>query len=388
MIADQIKLKISWRACVNGCMDRCMGGWIDMWTNGWSVYGWMDGMNMNEWVEGRKEEREEKERIKERKGTTRQFGPLSFSLKTQEIEMEINNSDNTTALMSHNVTEGTPMVREVDFNWVDICKSAMGIIGAIGNAIVIIIVLRTKKLQSITNTCIVSLAVADLFTSVLIIPYPLVHIPSGFVGELVCRFYVSGFLLWMNFDASVFNLMVVTAERYFAVVHPIKHKIHFTKKMMQVLIIGVWALSVVTHSFCLYIWQYDREEGGCKLDWPGSLAFQAFNLANNKQRRPALSLLRAREKIVKMLFIVVLTFGICWAPNQFLFLCYNFGMHLDFSSVYYHLITLTGFCNSCMNPFIYGFQNKQFRQGFVNLLGYRRANTVGDSMISNITGNE
>ncbi|KAJ8026925.1 Apelin receptor [Holothuria leucospilota] len=76
----------------------------------------------------------------------------------------------------------------------------------------------------------------------------------------------------------------------------------------------------------------------------------------------AVELLEARKKVVKMLATVVITFAICWAPNQFMFLAYNLGWNLDFRSWYYHVSVLTAFCNSCMNPFIYAFKNGRYRR--------------------------
>ncbi|KAJ8025427.1 Apelin receptor [Holothuria leucospilota] len=76
----------------------------------------------------------------------------------------------------------------------------------------------------------------------------------------------------------------------------------------------------------------------------------------------AMELLEARKKIVKMLATIVITFAICWAPNQFIFFAYNLGWNLDFRSWYYHVSVLAAFCNSCMNPFIYAFQNGRYRR--------------------------
>ena len=49
--------------------------------------------------------------------------------------------------------------------------AALNVVVVVGNVLVILAVFTTPKLRSVTNTFIVSLAVADLFVGLLVLPY-------------------------------------------------------------------------------------------------------------------------------------------------------------------------------------------------------------------------
>ncbi|XP_077865775.1 galanin receptor type 1-like [Saccoglossus kowalevskii] len=289
-------------------------------------------------------------------------------------------------------------------SWVEICKIIMSIVGVVGNSLVCLIFISVKRMRTITNCFIVSLAFTDLISSILILPFPVpIPVPSGVAGELYCRLVFSRAFLWISFKASVFNLVAVTVERYYAIVHPVIHIKVFTKKTCFVMVVMVWFCACAVESIAFYIFVYDKEGNACAIWWPSeeyrkaiavllylasfliptivlifvyvkilsSLKHHAILLHQNheSEHSPSLSLLKTREKIIKMLFLVVVTFFICWAPNQTLFLAFNFGAPLDHFAVYYQFFILLAFCNSCMNPIIYSFKNKQFRDGLKLIFG-------------------
>ncbi|XP_067661248.1 cholecystokinin receptor type A-like [Haliotis asinina] len=73
-------------------------------------------------------------------------------------------------------------------------------------------------------------------------------------------------------------------------------------------------------------------------------------------------------RVIKMLFMVVLEFFICWTPVYVV----NTWMMFDFSSAKEHLTPLTktlihllSYVSSCCNPITYCFMNKKFREAFV-----------------------
>lgn len=78
--------------------------------------------------------------------------------------------------------------------------------------------------------------------------------------------------------------------------------------------------------------------------------------------------LRAKNRVIRMLFVVVLEFFICWTPVYVLQTWYV----LDAKSVRQHvspmamnMVHLLSYVSSCCNPITYCFMNKRFRQGFL-----------------------
>ena len=77
--------------------------------------------------------------------------------------------------------------------------------------------------------------------------------------------------------------------------------------------------------------------------------------------------LHAKKRVIKMLFVVVLEFFICWTPVFIL----NTWIVWDFDSARRHvsplvknLIHLLAYVSSCCNPITYCFMNRKFRQCF------------------------
>ncbi|XP_033635680.1 adenosine receptor A2a-like [Asterias rubens] len=228
--------------------------------------------------------------------------------------------------------------------WLRAVYGIIAVLGITGNFLVMFTVARVPSLQNLTNMFIVSLAVCDFIVSVFLIPLHLgfvIPVPKGFGGELLCRLLLSKFPLWASFVSSVLSLTCVTLERYFSIVHPLRYEIMSN-----------------LHKSAMAMRQ---------------------SLSDGRENQLSRDLLRARKKVIKMLLIVVVTFAICWAPNQFMFFAYMCGWNLDFSAWYYHASVLIAFCNSCVNPFIYGFQSKQYRRAFLQALGSPKCchNAVG-----------
>jgi len=70
----------------------------------------------------------------------------------------------------------------------------------------------------------VNLAAADICYATFIMPtiilsHNVTH-PTGIVGTFLCASITGGSFAWIGGLASMFTLLVIAFERYFAVVHP------------------------------------------------------------------------------------------------------------------------------------------------------------------------
>ena len=80
------------------------------------------------------------------------------------------------------------------------------------------------------------------------------------------------------------------------------------------------------------------------------------------------SLLRARRNVLRTLFIVFVSYTICWSPNQIAFFLYNFGLRVDVYGAFFYISIILVQMNTCINPIIYAFKYKQFQSGLCVLL--------------------
>ncbi|KAI0232513.1 Cholecystokinin receptor [Lamellibrachia satsuma] len=80
----------------------------------------------------------------------------------------------------------------------------------------------------------------------------------------------------------------------------------------------------------------------------------------------------AKKRVIKMLFVLVLEFFICWTPLYALqtWIVYDYaGAVSQVSPTAMSFIHLLSYVSSCCNPITYCFMNRTFRQGFLAAFG-------------------
>nr|XP_003700734.2 PREDICTED: cholecystokinin receptor type A-like isoform X1 [Megachile rotundata] len=90
--------------------------------------------------------------------------------------------------------------------------------------------------------------------------------------------------------------------------------------------------------------------------------------------------IEAKKKVIRMLFVIVLEFFICWAPLHVINTWYLFAPQLVYSivgSTGISLVQLLAYVSSCCNPITYCFMNRKFRQAFLSLFDCHRCWRVG-----------
>lgn len=84
------------------------------------------------------------------------------------------------------------------------------------------------------------------------------------------------------------------------------------------------------------------------------------NLHNNESDNRTLEEMRQRNKqVAKTIALVVVSFSICWVP-----IIYIGGRFTDHYSILHFWGVLPGFANSAVNPCIYFYRQKRYRQAF------------------------
>lgn len=109
-----------------------------------------------------------------------------------------------------------------------ICEVIVSIVTVAGNTLVLVAFKRERKLRRRTNYYIVSLAVADLFVGLIGIPCAILS-SLGLPKQLyACLFSVS--LLVVFCTISIFSLVAVSVDRYWAILHPMSYARHVNSK--------------------------------------------------------------------------------------------------------------------------------------------------------------
>ncbi|XP_070553608.1 histamine H2 receptor-like [Ptychodera flava] len=326
-----------------------------------------------------------------------------------------------------NATDSDGLSSSTTDTVMNISLGFIGIVGLFGNALVCLVFLKIRQLRTLTNYLIVHQAVIDFTTAVIMVGTYLgpqfSHTFDNAFGEIICRVWKSAYLLWSLFLASTLNLVVVTCERYCAIVYPLHYANMFSECKVKVTLLLVWVISFIFKSFKVYVQFFDGGHCVLKKIWPSasyrtfvgivniliqyfipliSMSFAYIHIFMVLKRKSDLpvpgentensqegSMLRARKNVLKMLFMVFLAYAICWGPNQFVFLAQNLGAEIDFRSFFYHFTVLWGFLNTSINPFIYALKYRQFQKGVRLIFCPKRTSTIGDStMAHSMTRND
>ena len=138
-------------------------------------------------------------------------------------------------------------------NFTRFTYSILSIVAMIGNTLVILVFVENKKLlRKSYNILILSLAVSDVMTALLLItnpafvlgnvfPYPTNHV----IGDIFCRFIWSRVILFQLVVFSAYICMALATERWYAVVRPFQYQEVFNKKRTLVYIFLVWLWSLL-----------------------------------------------------------------------------------------------------------------------------------------------
>lgn len=120
----------------------------------------------------------------------------------------------------------------------------------LGNFSVILAVLSTPSLRKATNFSLVSLAGADLFVGVIVLPLRLLEGWTSVEWSRTifwCKFSLC--LTLLSLSASILNLFVVTAERYFAIILPLLYETKITSRRICGAIIFFWFVAILVSFF-------------------------------------------------------------------------------------------------------------------------------------------
>lgn len=95
------------------------------------------------------------------------------------------------------------------------------VVGLFGNALVVIVVLFNPQMRSTTNILIINLAIADLLFIVFCVPFTAWDYAFLFwpFGDIWCR--IVQYLIVVCALASIYTLVLMSLDRFLAVVHPI-----------------------------------------------------------------------------------------------------------------------------------------------------------------------
>lgn len=118
----------------------------------------------------------------------------------------------------------------------------MWLTGFLANILVFITVLRKPQLRTVYNTSVLCLIATDLCVIVMAETFNVVYLVNKFItGDFSCSiFFVYNLFTWWCHGLSLFTLLVISIERYFAVFYPFRYEESVTKSRVFCVVLAVW----------------------------------------------------------------------------------------------------------------------------------------------------
>ncbi|KAM4529200.1 trace amine-associated receptor 1-like [Fundulus diaphanus] len=254
-----------------------------------------------------------------------------------------------------------------------------------GNLLVIISVIYFKQLHTPTNYLILSLAVTDLLVGALVLPFSTILSMSScwYSSYLLCK--MRGLFDILLCASSILNLCCISIDRYYAVCHPLTYTTKINVRVTLTMIIVSWTLSALlaisitgrgiskknlSQRCAIFIATKESSPGPIFEFYIPAIIILTIYLkilmVAKKQARRIQNTIKSKATFSKSnitLAIVLGVFLMCWTP---FFL--SVGLHsmgkFTMPVAVIEAFKWLGWSNSMLNPLVYAFFYKWFRQAF------------------------
>lgn len=284
------------------------------------------------------------------------------------------------------------------------------LVGAIGNSLIVYSVIHFRRMKSLSNVFLASLATADLILIIFCVPVKFAQLFSytWTFGKFLCKFV--HYMQNLCAICSVYTLTAMSIERYYAIMYPVECRYICTMSQTKRIIILTWLASIILATPVLWIHILmevgDQEHRGywCVRDWNNDIGWKSYELymltiilivptiimtysyahicnklwsvmynrtSTFPLSQPSIYIEASANKItqvIKMLIVVVVIFVLCWTPILVINVLMAFAIipslnygHMKAVKTTFHLFS---YANSCVNPIIYGFMSRSFRSSF------------------------
>ncbi|XP_058794143.1 neuropeptide CCHamide-2 receptor-like [Phymastichus coffea] len=337
------------------------------------------------------------------------------SLKMYNFTWQVNDSISTAFGLEEEDEddEYIPYVQRPETYIVPIVFLLILVVGVAGNGVLVFTLLRHANMRNIPNIYVLSLALGDLLVIVTCVPFTsiLYTIESWPWGLAVCK--LSEYAKDISIGVSVFTLTALAAERYYAIVNPIRrHVAGLSAKPLTIMTVSlIWVLASIlalpaalfshvpreplkgNHSIAICS-PFPKEFGdgyektmvlfkflvyyaiplliisGFYLGMARHLELSTRNMPGEQQGAPHhREQIKARKKVGKMVVSFVVIFFLCFLPYHAFMLWFHFyPSSREVFDEFWHAFRIIGFClsfiNSCVNPIALYFVSGTFRKRF------------------------
>ncbi|KAJ8256130.1 hypothetical protein COCON_G00199940, partial [Conger conger] len=155
--------------------------------------------------------------------------------------------------------------------------SLIFLLSVFGNLLIIAVLTLNKRMRTVTNSFLLSLALSDLMMAVFCMPFTLIpNLLGDFIfGAAMCK--IVAYFMGISVSISTFSLVAIAIERYSAICNPLKSRAWQTRSHAYRVITATWILSfliMVPYPVFSVLVAFNKPHRAtrhmCRLDWPMS----------------------------------------------------------------------------------------------------------------------
>ena len=274
-------------------------------------------------------------------------------------------------------------------------------ISLFGNSIVCYVIMRNRRMYTVTNFFIANMAVSDLFVTCCNVPFNIARymLDEWPFGDFIC--HLMNFSLMISVYVSTFTLTAIALDRQYVLLYPLKPRI--SKRTGLIILLMIWVISFLLSlpygiyteveevnfistsvKRCRSVFPEPKAEFEMTLTLTTTIiqyflpltiiGFSYGRIVRKLWRRTHLGAVthaqqrfqnKAKRKSIKLLIIVVVVFALCWMPLNLYHILTDF--HPDtsvfrYNSTAFFVFHWIAISSTCYNPFVYCWMNESFRK--------------------------
>ncbi|CAL4096878.1 unnamed protein product [Meganyctiphanes norvegica] len=340
----------------------------------------------------------------------------------------LRNYDGNLTFLSHNMTWLLNISRELDIRTIDkfrrnrrvddgafyaliVVYSIVIVLGATGNSLVVVAVIRKPTMRTARNVFIINLAISDLLLCVVTMPLTLVELLSQYwpLGDTPVLCKLVGSLQATCVFVSTISITAIALDRYQVIVYPTSASIKTVGAV--VMLLGIWVFAIIL-SLPNFIWRTLKHHpinlpdldihsvNFCFEEWPSehgrgyysvfvilfqyclpiiTVSIAYFRICMKLKGRMSVkssakkykSDNRRMKKTNILLIAISLIFCLSWLPiniyNVVVDFCNPFGDDTESMLIGFAICHMMGMSSACSNPLLYGWLNDNFRKEFLEI---------------------
>ncbi|XP_030912898.1 probable G-protein coupled receptor 19 [Geospiza fortis] len=264
------------------------------------------------------------------------------------------------------------------------------LISVMGNFLVCLVIHRSRRTQSTTNYFVVSMACADLVSSVGSAPFLLLQLSCGrwVLGSGVCR--LVRYIQYLTPGVQLYVLLAISVDRFYTIVYPLSFKV--SRGKAKKMILASWLCGALFASPACFLYGSNSDQH-CNFFLPSSWQGSAYSIIHlllvfmipslfiilfyqkvikyiwrigmdgMTVRRTTNIVPRTKVKTIKMFLMLNSMFLLSWLPFFMVQLWHPQETDYRKSSLLFLAITWISFSSSASKPTLYSIYNANFRRG-------------------------